>query len=1399
MTGQESRVAQPADSESASADERAFYDALLASRHEIVPVVGAGLAGAAGALTTASLISALAKAAGEAWVHVHRDVLDADLFFIVDVLARDFSDGWVNETVAAAVQHCKISSTPVLQALSKVSSKLILTTNYDSSIEVAAAAVGLPVRTLTLAKFDEALVADEASLRVLHLHGIASRPDTIVLTSSSYDAIRKDERAQMLVRDLCIRYRLLFLGHQLAPKEAHLRRDILWATQTSTRAGTPGRHVLLTSVVALDDPTVLRMADDIATSSNVKVVAFADPGSEHRATFRAAHVIAGPSSFALADRAVAAAPTLDTHYVPLPVARATDLEDSKSRGGYEYRAWRDGETLANELDQAEQRLLLVAGGGCGKTEELRQIGHRSSVPALFQTLTACQEGSAGSAAATVFVRWMVSATTASRHDAPRVSLDRLENEAFTFLLDGLDEVLPAVRRAAVIAVINEVAAKYPQHRWVVSSRPLPELPQLSGFVAWVPMPSEGWLHRYAEARAITAERVDDFISRAPGLADLARIPIFAASIVDHIEIDEELPRTAVELVWWLADQPLQLDRRIETTPELLQTWLDRLALLFEVSGTTEMPTEQLSQTTLHENLDGVAPSAELLNDLALRALLIDTAGNLRFPASVVQEARAARALLNAGAAGLGFLRHHVLVELPVVDAAGEPVRAVLPSWVNTIQLALPAAPSPWWEQVRHFDPVLCARATPTTADNATRHAAIRVLWRTYLERRVWFDRNLLSGPDDASALMRLLAAGPPDGFRDELLLGLPSDEPTLRANSLEALVVTEPRTTSLPLVAAALRDEHPVVRRKAAMAAFELRASELVDVIAAQAAQDTDELAIDTLTDIAIALADDDTAIRIAFDAPARNADRAMTELANKLPRQRALRLVRDRQPFSHRLLEALVANTDRRAVRDSWTPAEVATLARVVADHPDETRGVGEVAAALALHPVNAIAVRLCAAPDDWFDYELRPLLAAMNSDQLKQLDDLLADPPVRQLASLGVHGATGANPFAVDQVRANVQSLRTRPADPDPDAGGTASPAITARRPDAASLIAAGEWTALVVVYSPDSALRLVPEALVPDLRLHAAEAVAALVADGTLAKLLASWNGTVFTSICRPMDWAAQLDAPLSPADWPVVAEYGARWQTTEVMQWIRRWWNPKCWQPFEIRLATLPIDAVAAAAQLIPPPWPDGLAETALASTMSPQLTDAQRLRIASLVYEGAGAAAIRSWSSVPSREWLLPLLVEIGDCGAEQRLLDQLVCDPSRIPHWPLHYDTEWIRQVRCAESAANLYALLRAALIAGRQSNDLDAFFHALDRSAGPPVLHLYDELIADPQIPQAGFVYYRRQEALNRLAEAQARPAPQDIAQIEAEIIAASWPTRESRLSTATATTANAQSRRNN
>jgi hypothetical protein len=424
-------------------DLRRFFDTLASVRERVTLVVGAGLASQAGAPSSAELVRALC-------VSADRPIPSGDLFDVADLLARERSEGWVQEQVARVIAEAELLPTPVLMALGKCGSRLILTTNYDLAIEVSAQAAGLPVETLTLTETAVAMQASSAVLRVLHIHGVTSRPETIVLTSASYAVAGKDERLATVTRWAAVQNVLLFVGHSLAPKEGHLRRDIRWARELLDEAKTlvDRRHLLLTGVQDPTDPAVPAEAEDLLVGAGVHRVVFADPRGEHAYTSAAAYVVAGPAVADLADR-LSAVPDerIDRHYVPMVVARAEEVATENARGRFLARTFAGRAMSATDLDDLERRMLLVAGGGHGKTQELYRIGRRSTLPAMYKTISSVDPGVRGQQADAVFVSWMTDALGFAPV-TPRLTVERLREHAFVFLLDGLDGPSRRSRRAA---------------------------------------------------------------------------------------------------------------------------------------------------------------------------------------------------------------------------------------------------------------------------------------------------------------------------------------------------------------------------------------------------------------------------------------------------------------------------------------------------------------------------------------------------------------------------------------------------------------------------------------------------------------------------------------------------------------------------------------------------------------------------------------------------------------------------------------------------------------------------------------------------------------------------------------------------------------------------------------
>ncbi len=171
-------VPAPPGAESISISE--FVTVLSGQRDRLIPFVGAGLAVGAGAPSGTDLIGALLIAAGEPALP------GADFFGTVDRLAAEHGEEWVHRTVAETVNRSERRPTPTLTALAKAATRLVITTNYDDAIEVSARAAGIKVVPATVHDFRPALGTPGDALVVMHLHGVASDPASIVLTEDSY-------------------------------------------------------------------------------------------------------------------------------------------------------------------------------------------------------------------------------------------------------------------------------------------------------------------------------------------------------------------------------------------------------------------------------------------------------------------------------------------------------------------------------------------------------------------------------------------------------------------------------------------------------------------------------------------------------------------------------------------------------------------------------------------------------------------------------------------------------------------------------------------------------------------------------------------------------------------------------------------------------------------------------------------------------------------------------------------------------------------------------------------------------------------------------------------------------------------------------------------------------------
>lgn len=1321
--------------------DRDFYTRLRGRAGEMVPMVGAGLAAGAGVPGFAALIAHLVEAAEETRGSP-LPMTSTDQFGVVDRLAEELSPLWVARVAAEFIGRQTPTPTPALRALARVPSRLIITTNYDLAIEKAAEAVGQPYVTLTVDDVPVALQPPGDDLRVLHLHGVVSDPGSIVLTKDSYEVIEKDERAQLVMRDLASRFQFVFLGHSLSDREVHLRRDIGWAIANFPATGR--QHLLISDQVSISSPESKRFKAEIEQATGVTVGLAEDPDRAFTATLRTAHVLAGEGADVTNDFApLAGSGVLDPFYVSTPVADFEMISTPGGQGRHMAQVMQSGETYSTDLDLGVPCLLLIAEGGFGKSEELRRIGKRATAPSLLQQLSAFNADRPWTEIGARFVACMNSAQ-ALRESTPRLTLERLRDQSYVFLLDGLDEV-PIGRRSDVAQLLAAVAVQYPQHRFVVASRPiLGGFRELSAFAKWSPVPDYSWLEEYSECRGVAIQDLYAALPDTGDISELVKIPIYASAAVGRVFAGHELPSTALELVLDLADQRIQSDPRVEGNPGSLKVWLDRLALCMVTSQTTEVDHQGLIESGLAQDLPGLSDGPDLIALVASRALVTEVDGRVRFPANVVREARASRAILQAGESGLQFVREHALVQLPTRHGDGSAVMAVRSGWARVIEQLLPLAPHHWGTVIGQFDSRVVARATPTSAGLATRHAAVYAIWDSYVCDKIWLQSNRTGdGSGDEEALQRLICAGVPAQFVTQLVEATSDAERTIRGNALRLLPFTDVDDARLwPIVAAAITDPDPVVRRFSAIAAHRRTYKDLVPAMIVQAHADDDELAPGTLLDFAMDLATEDEAIDIARAAGPELAGRARGELVRRLKRSRVLDIVRQDDkldaPLVHTLLEA---SAGRRST--SWSVEDVVALARIAGAFPDDVR-MPDVVRILSQYPGPVLLAWCTQCDGELARQDVHRLGRHLSDEEVNELTDALRDPSTARLTDNGYATDTidlvDVVRATVVEVLASIKRQRSQVADDDN-----------------AELYAVG-----YDITAPIQGPHLDSSALPEDWREALREATNRSIEDPSR-----SFSQARIVSILRI---AANTHQPLDAEDCRNLATFLLAYDDNDLTQWLHDHWMPEVAQAI-YEADALTEHALARIASVLPGPWPGDLADQVLDAIDKADLRLGERLTAAGKVAQASGRDVVRTWAASHEAAWIDPALVHLGDSGAEARLIAKLNEVPASIRCYPDAYDEEWISALRCPTSTLPLAALVKTALIAGVEHSELDGICKALSRCAGLDAPRVWDELVTDEEIPAPGFLIYDKRSAIAELIDREQPPPSYDTLSLQERV----------------------------
>ena len=754
-----------------------------------------------------------------------------------DTLYRRDIDREVSTAVRAFVRSWPERTSPLLENLSRVQSRFILTFNYDACIEDAAGNRGEEVESLgnTVVDLERALaiLGDKRPperLTVVHLHGRAAGEEELILTKGSY---RRAESAvkENLLRELLLGNRLFFFGTRL--DEVQLLALIEKISGPKRR----GPHLFF----CLDDE-VAELTEGRGAIRPAGSNIYVNPVETFdELAHCAAQLVETDPAAATAKVEISPVEFDPEKYVPnrLRDRRGPDPEDPETI----LAAIRDGrEVVAEGLPEEEllrsPRTVVLGEPGTGKTEMLRRLASSVQVPrravlirladvSLNRRLRPRETLSAWAREGSSFQRRVEFETAA------------LDQVPFHFFLDGLDEV-PSDLQQDFASQISDCAVAFPQHYFTLASRPLPSLdllrvegPVASDWEQLLLQPDERWRESYLTVAQVNLEELYEQMPALEDLSEVTTTPFYLARIVKlssegrlHGLADfSALLRTLLDAAMAHEGEALGID------DESARAWLRDVALAGVLAGRRTFSVGELERFALPSGAQTDRPARRLQH----RLLLDEDGGSFRFHHRLLGEQLAAEAMVDCSP-----LPELLDALVPLIDPELSGVRPDA-----AVPVALAALQNPEWRAaLAKRDPLAAARATPDGAPPAEVEAAARTLWENAVETQVWMWERGMQIVDDADSAGRLLKAVPGCSLEADVLAavrGRGTDQD--RGNAITILARAEhPQLKAILLEVLAEEDLNGVVLRQAVIAAEKRRYIDLIDPIVVMLKRESDHL-----------------------------------------------------------------------------------------------------------------------------------------------------------------------------------------------------------------------------------------------------------------------------------------------------------------------------------------------------------------------------------------------------------------------------------------------------------------------------------------------------------------------------------------------------------------------------
>ncbi len=863
---------------------------------------------------------------------------DASLTEVTATAEANLGAQAVQEHLAEMVTGWRLRPTPALTALAGTPQGRVYTSNYDDGIERSARWRGLEPVSLLPVEVETVQAPSENQVQVVHLHGLPDRPESLVLPGRGMDELASSEVFQRFVSSRMAASNLLYLGFSFASAEHHLTGILKWIAQNVS--GREQHYLLLSETEMLARAGEM---DAFRALGFVNLVGYA-PDPAHTTVERVALALAPRTADAVAEtRGPRETPTT-VQPILVEAAPGDDQERLAQKVlGFDH-GWSGGEDITTVEQMLEGKLSLLLGGpGMGKTT-------------LLESLPLLAEGPSA--------RGKLRSFAPGREDAPpeesiahlledgelRLAREDLDAGELTLGLDGFDEIEEHLRAGAAAAILAAVE-RWPQHRWLVMSRPCGELQSFgeNGFSEFQIVPSRRWARRYLEVRSVPAGRIKDAMLDGYGLGDLLGIPVFAARLADRL-LDEadKIPSPLQLLVEEQYAASAREARKAGKNQADLGEWMRSLAVALELSGRSSAPASELAQVTGPDGLGG----EEARERLVAEALLADTPGVVAFPLKTLQEGLCADAILKAPDPAAA-LRNLACAEVAGVQRLREDMEL-------TVDLVFEHAEPSVRAELRALDEARWARTVVTGGSEEDAREALEILHGEHVRRGIAYGIVGEGALRTSWQAVTAIGARWPaiiEERRAELEADSRAANATVRLRALQTLGALPEDDDTEGWLLPRLADESPQVSERAAAVAGRLGIAAAEPALRALLESKEGRLRTRALAAL-VEIVDLDGLVEVGAQAASTSSLQPILErLLERLDLDHGIELVAGAGLAPDGALPALLGVLIADVPREAWTRRRVTALMRACANlgpGGPEPQALGEI---FAGHPEEAIA----------------------------------------------------------------------------------------------------------------------------------------------------------------------------------------------------------------------------------------------------------------------------------------------------------------------------------------------------------------------------------------------------------------------------------------------------------